>query len=369
MATRPEHFVRETRKRRVTISDLASHLNLTKGTVSRALNGYQDIAESTRLRVRRAAEHMDYRPLSHAQAIRTGRGRSIGLVLQVNEHDGHRPFVAEFLAGLSEAASRKDWTMTVATAESDEDTLRLLDTLSGARKADGFILPRTKIDDPRVTFLRDHDIPFILYGRTENSSGCAWFDIQSEAATEEAVRRLAALGHRRIGFVPGGVGYMYSRLRLDGYRAGLAAAGLPVDEGLIANAAVNRTDGETAAAYLTSLSDPATAIVYSVDRAALGAYRFAQGSGLKIGRDLSLISYDGIPESTLIDPPLSTYQVDTRKAGERLAELLIERIRGKACEDCRELGAATFLDRKSHGPVPANAGKPNTKKPTRETMK
>lgn len=90
--------------RRVTISDLADYLNLTKGTVSRALNGYDDIAENTRLRVKRAAEQLNYRPLSHAQAIRTGRVRSLGLVLQVNEHDGHRPFVAEFLAGLSEAA-------------------------------------------------------------------------------------------------------------------------------------------------------------------------------------------------------------------------------------------------------------------------
>lgn len=180
MAEMPNDAMREPRKRRVTISDLASHLSLTKGTVSRALNGYQDISESTRLRVRRAAEQMNYRPLSYAQAIRTGRGRSIGLVLQVNEHDGHRPFVAEFLAGLSEAASREDWTLTVATAESDEATLRLLDKLSSEHKADGFILPRTKTDDPRVSFLREHGIPFILYGRTENSMGCAWFDIESE---------------------------------------------------------------------------------------------------------------------------------------------------------------------------------------------
>lgn len=355
MAVEPEISRRDIRKRRVTISDLATHLNPTKGTVSRALNGYQDIAEATRLRVRRAAEQLDYRPLSHAQAIRTGRGRSIGLVLQVNEHDGHRPFVAEFLAGLSEAASREDWTLTVATAESDEDTLRLLDALSSARKADGFILPRTKTTDPRVTYLRNHNIPFILYGRAENSSGCSWFDIESEAAIEEAVTRLAALGHRRIGFVPGGKGYMYSRLRLHGYHLGLEAAGLPMDENLIANAAVSQAEGELAASRLACLSDPATAIVYSVDRAALGAYRFARDKGLIIGRDLSLISYDGIPEGTLIDPPLSTYQVDTRKAGVRLAELLIERIRGKAPEDCRELGTATFLDRQSHGLAPARS--------------
>ena len=86
-------------------SYLKNELGLAKGTVSRALNGYPDISESTRQRVKHAAEVMGYSPLSHAQAIRTGVVRSIGLVLQTSEHDGHRPFLASFLAGISEAAS------------------------------------------------------------------------------------------------------------------------------------------------------------------------------------------------------------------------------------------------------------------------
>jgi len=75
---------------RVTISDVSEALGLTKSTVSRALNGYADISESTRLRVRRAADKMGYRPLSHAQAIRTGRTKSLGLVIQMADHDAQR---------------------------------------------------------------------------------------------------------------------------------------------------------------------------------------------------------------------------------------------------------------------------------------
>ncbi|MFW2542323.1 LacI family DNA-binding transcriptional regulator [Primorskyibacter sp. 2E107] len=348
-AVKPE---RQSRAKRVTIADLARHLDLTKGTVSRALNDYPDISESTRTRVRKAAENLGYRPLSHAQAIRTGRTKSIGLVLEVTEHDAHRPFVDKFLAGLSEAASRQDWTMTVATAAGDQDTLRLLQKLSDERKADGFILPRTKLDDPRIAFLRDHQIPFVLYGRTEDPTGCAWFDITSEDAMCEAVQTLAALGHRRIGFVPGGSGYTYTKLRHEGYAAGLKAAGLPFDAALVSEPAVNPAAGEAAAHMLVSLGAPATAIVYSLDRAALGAYAAAKTRGLTIGRDLSLISYDGIPEGALITPQLTTWAVDTRKAGERLAELLIRLIRGAAPEDCRELAPARLLDRASHGPAP-----------------
>ena len=228
---------------RVQIADVAAHLGVTKSTVSRALNGYSDISDATRQRVVRAAETLGYQPLSHAQAIRTGRVRSMGLILEMHEHDGHRPFVAEFLAGLSEAASREAWTLTVATVTSDADTRRLLADLADQRKADGFILPRTKLKDARVDFLRARDIPFVLYGRVEDPTSCAWFDIESEAAMEEAVLRFAALGHKRIGYIGGAQGYTYARLRYEGYRAGLRAAGLECVEGVCSGSAVTRAEG------------------------------------------------------------------------------------------------------------------------------
>ena len=99
---------------RVKIDELAEHLGLSKSTVSRALNGYSDIAETTRKRVENAARKLGYRPLSHAQAIRTGRVRAIAMVLNSEEPDGHNPFLQEFLAGACEAASGFDWTMTIS---------------------------------------------------------------------------------------------------------------------------------------------------------------------------------------------------------------------------------------------------------------
>ncbi len=336
--------------RRVTINDLADELGLAKGTVSRALNGYPDISDSTRQRVKRAADRMGYRPLSHAQAIRTGRVRSIGLVLQINEHDGHRPFLADFLAGLSQAASDENWTMTVATASSEEDTLATLARLVDEQKADGFILPRTYLDDARAQFLREAGVPFVMFGRTRDATGCAWFDIASEDAMKDAVLRLAGLGHERIGFVGSDAQYTYSGLRVAGYRAGLEAAGLPFDADLMAGPAMNRSEGADATAKLLALDSPPTAIVAAMDQAAFGAYDAARDRGLIIGRELSVISYDGLPETELMAPALSTFSVDNRHAGGELTRLLIARIRGAAPEDLRRLSPARFEDRGSHGP-------------------
>lgn len=336
--------------RRVTINDLAGALGVTKSTVSRALNGYADISPATRARVQRQAEIMGYRPLSHAQAIRTGRTRSLGLALQTDEPGALRAFLSDFLAGLTRQASAENWTLTVATAETEPDLLTTITRLVEEQKADGFILPRTLSDDPRVTLLRDREVPFVLFGRTEDDAGCAWFDIEGEAAIRDAVLRLARMGHARIAFVNGGPRYHFSRLRADGYLQGLAQADLCDAPVLRADVAMSAAEGAAATRRLLALSQPPTAIIFATDVAALGAYTVAADLGLRIGSDLSTISYDGLPEGQFAVPRLTTFSVDSRRAGERLAALLIRRIRGTDPEHLRELQPARLIEGLSDGP-------------------
>ena len=338
------------RRDRVTIADMAAALGLTKSTVSRAMNGYPDISEATQLRVKRMAEKMSYQPLSHAQAIKTGRTRSIGLVLQLSDHDAQRPFLAEFLAGVSAGAHAEGWTLTVAASDSHEDLIATFQALDRDGKADGFILPRAERDDPRVAFLRDAHIPFVLFGRQTETAGCAWFDVLGEDAMRDAVLHLAAQGHDRIGFINGATKYHYAAIREDGFCAGMAQAGLAVDPQLIAQDAVTIADGEAAAARLLQHTAPPTALVCAVDFAALGAYEAVAKRGGIVGRDVSIVGYDGIPEGEHASPPLTTFSVDNTFAGEQLSRLLIRRIRGEAVEELRQIATANFVSRGSVGP-------------------
>lgn len=336
--------------KRTTIADVSQALGLTKSTVSRALNGYPDISEATRLRVLRMSEKLGYRPLSQAQAIRTGRARAIGLVVQLSEHDAHRPFLAEFLAGLSQSASAEGWTLTVAAADSEAATLGLMRDLVQDRKADGFILPRTLWDDPRVKMLREDDVPFVLFGRVRAPEGCAYFDVLGEEAVSDAVARLAALGHRRIGFVNGSDRYAYSHFRRDGYRAGLAKAGIEFDPALMVEGALSSADGSAASAVLLGRPAPPTAIIFATDKLALGAYETADRLGLRVGADVSFVGYDGAPEGAAVRPGLTSYGVDYRSAGEVLASQLIARIEGADPDGLRRLVPASFCARASMGP-------------------
>ena len=335
---------------RTTIVDVARSLDITKGTVSRALNGYSDISDRTRRRVKRKARELGYIPLSHAQAIRTGNAKSLGLVLQVNEHDAHRPFLAGFLAGVTKSVTSSGWTLTVAAADSDREMLSTLARLVNERKVDGFILPRTWVVDPRIEFLKSEGVPFVLYGRSTEPDGCAWFDILGEQAMEEAVLRLHEFGHTRIAFVNGGSQYYYSQLRLQGYLSGLRKSGLEQDRSLIRENAVTVEQGAKTAADLLSLPHPPTAFLYATDAAALGLYRTAQQFNLGIGSDLSVISYDGIPESAYASPQLTTYSVDRNHAGWRLGHLLMARIHGAPLESLRETEHARLIERNSDGP-------------------
>ncbi|MGB0661501.1 MAG: LacI family DNA-binding transcriptional regulator [Mangrovicoccus sp.] len=339
-----------TGRKRATINDVARALGLTKGTVSRALNGYPDISDRTRRRVRHMADRLGYLPLAQAQAIRTGRVRAIGLVLQVGEPDAQRPFLADFLSGVTGAAGAEGWSLTVATAQHHDDTREVLERLLAERKADGFILPRTRLSDPRIDLLRQENVPFVLYGRTGDPTGCAWFDMLGEQAMAEAVHRLYAFGHRRIGFLGGAEGMCYNHLRRQGYLTAMAELGLTLAPELEARGATTIASGIIGAKEILQAAEPPTAIVCATDMAALGAMRVAAEYGLRVGQDLSLTGYDGVPQGAWTDPPLTTFEVDNAAVGARLATLLLRLIHGEAPENLRETAPARLCARGSDGP-------------------
>lgn len=340
--------------KRVTINDVADRLGMAKGTVSRALNGYADIAENTRRKVERTARRMGYVPLASAQSIRTGRCRAIGLVLEQDAHDQHSPFLTDFLAGISREASREGWTLTVASASYGQDLRDTAGRLVEQQKADGFILPRTRVEDDRIDFLETSGTPFILYGRTRfgqsDSAPCSWYDINGEGAMRTAVVQLAKLGHSRIAYVGYDQQFNFSLLRYQGYLSGLEEAHLPHDPNLCRFECMTTEDGATAVEDLLRLNLPPTAIVFATDEAAFGAFAVARARKLRIGQQLSVLSYDGLPRGQYSDPPLSSFHVDNRKAGETLARLLIRQVRGEPAETLTRLDEAVLKQRGSSGP-------------------
>ena len=215
----------------VTIDDVARHVGVAKGTVSRVLNNYTDISEETRKRILNAVQELGYQPSATARNLKRGRQDTLGIVIPVGHGSGADPFLAEFIDGIARALDELGLDLLVTTAHSREHMIESLERLIARRKVDGFIVTRTEVDDPRVAYLQERRFPFVAHGRTRDPSGYAWFDIDNEAAFAEGVRHLYSLGHERIGFLGGSLELNFARQRLEGYRQALEALGVPRDPG------------------------------------------------------------------------------------------------------------------------------------------
>ncbi|MEM1399155.1 MAG: substrate-binding domain-containing protein [Pseudomonadota bacterium] len=336
--------------RQTTIVDVARYLGLAKGTVSRALNNYPDVSPATRSRVVEAAEKLGYRPSSIARRLKTKRVESIGIVMPMADNLIADPFLSEFLDGISHALDQQGQDLLVSTAPSVEATVHVYERLIAERKVDGIIVTRTRTNDPRIQFLREQGFPFVTHGQCGVLGGFAYFDIDNELAFVEAVAHIAALGHRRIGFIGGPSEFNFSRLRLLGYRTGMIKAGLEVDESLIIERPLGEEHGRTGAQELMAQPLPPTAILCTSDALAVGAMRAVRELGLRVGSDVSVIGYDGIPVGAYVEPPLTTFSQSMRNAGAKVAAMVMAVIDGAAPDSLSEMGHAVIVKRESDGP-------------------
>lgn len=336
---------------RVTIQTLANDLGLSKSTVSRALNGYADISLETKRRVSARALKIGYHPSSQARGLRSGLTQSIGLVLDMDSGNTHRPFLSHFIDGISRQISESGWTLSVATAHGMVGMIDTHRKLLLDHKVDGFIIPRNHVSDGRVALLREARIPFVVYGRCDANDDTPCFDILSEDSMREAVQRLASFGHHRIAYIGGHAGAKYQQFRLSGFKQGMIEAGLQADPELYLAMATTEEQGHRAGNALWTLDLPPSAIVCAVDRAAIGACQAAIELGLQPGHDVSVIGYDGTPEGQYAKPKLTTFAVDNHYAGKTLARLLLNIIQGRLIEPLHELHTAQLIPGDSDGPA------------------
>ena len=339
---------------RVGLKQLAQHVGLTESTVSRALNGYDDIAPATREHVRIAANTLGYRPNPTARRLATGRAETVAYMMPSGQSALSTPFVPMLLQGLGDALSVRRWDLLVVQSpvgvegEAELDTLR---KLIASGRVSGVVLSRPLQDDARIEFLKASGFPFIVHGRARDAAGYAWFDIDSRAAFRQAVDHLAGLGHRRIGMVSASTDLNFVQERLDGYLDGLTRNHLAVDSALTAFADLSDAGGRTAAAQLLAQPDPPTALLCTTDLQAIGALAAIRALGMRPGEDVSVIGYDGFWMGQHTDPPLTTLAQPQTDSGLKLGEMLLAIIDGGEPADFQILRQAELVRRSSDGPV------------------
>ena len=338
------------------LKQLSQKLGLSQTTVSRALNGYPEVNEATRLRVERAAAQYHYRPSNRAKGLATGKALAIGHVIPISsKHEMVNPVFGDFIAGAGETYARHGYEMILSTSD-DAQEEHVYRGLKARRAVDGVVVHGPRVDDGRIRLLHDIKMPFVVHGR---SSGVdlpySWLDMNNRHAFQRATDFLIDLGHKRIGLVNGMEFMDFADRRRDGYTKALIARGIPIDPALMHGREMTEVYGYQATREMLALDNPPTAFLYSSLISALGARRAVEEAGLVMGRDVSIITHDDdlsyLKNGDDI-PIFTATRSSVRMAGARVAEMLLAAIADPDLPHQHVLLEAELMVGRSTGPAP-----------------
>jgi LacI family transcriptional regulator len=314
----------------VSIRDLANKLNLSITTVSRALDGYSDVSTSTRQRVIDAAREMGYQPTYAARQLRRKRSDAIGYILPTSSPRFSDPFYSIFLAGLCDEAAEHRLDLIVSSCPPASETEQMLYTRwFNSRRVDGWILNRTRVDDWRIQFLTQNQIPFTALGRPTTTYDFPTVILDEQSGYQRLIQHLAERGHQRIAYIGASPDLVIQQERFTGYRKGLELSDLSFDSMLVRSGNLTEDSGHRAAQELLDLSNPPSAILACNDLMAIGALSAAQEKGMEVGKDLAIAGHDGIKETAYTNPPLTTLSQPTYDIARKLTRMLIQVLQEK----------------------------------------
>lgn len=308
----------------VSLRSLASDLGLSITTVSRALDGYEDVAVATRERVNKAAAAAGYRPNSAARRLRKGSSETIALVMPTEPGRFYEPVFVDLLAVIGERLAARQYDLMLLAARPGAEELAAYRRIIKDRRADACIVVRTRRHDERVALLAEAGLPFVCHGRTETHAPYAFVDGDGEAGFREVTGRLIGLGHRRIAHLAAPDHFTFAALRARGWHMAMRAAGLADDLKVLCPSAEEA--GARAAADLLSGPHRPTALICATDRIAIGAVQAVQAAGLMVGRDIAVTGHDNIHASRFTHPALTTMELDVRSVGTSLVDKLLHLI-------------------------------------------
>ncbi|WP_071674936.1 LacI family DNA-binding transcriptional regulator [Nioella nitratireducens] len=341
------------------LKQLAESLGLSQTTVSRALNGYPEVSEATRNRVQAAALRHNYRPNTRARGLATGKSHMIGHVIPIStKHEMMNPVFSDFIAGAGDIYSRAgyDMTLSIVPDDSEDDAYR---ALAQKKAVDGIVIHGPRSDERRIRLLQDLDMPFVVHGRASaESSEYSWVDVNNRRAFARATQLLLDLGHRRIAFINGLEDMDFAIRRRQGFEKALSDRGMTPDPAIMAADEMTEQNGYAAAEAMLSVAQAPTAFLVSSLISAIGVRRAIEDAGLRMGRDVSVITHDD--ELSYLgngrDVPIFTAtRSSVREAGRLAAETLLDLIDDPHRTPRHHLLEAELMLGRSTGPTPAPA--------------
>jgi DNA-binding LacI/PurR family transcriptional regulator len=341
----------------VTMDDIARRAGVSRGAVSYALNGRPGVSDGLRERIQQIALELGFTGNTPARVLRGASTEAVGLVMpRTGRTEDHTSHGRGFVAGVQQGLAEHGWNLVLRFAADRTEETAILRRWHAQRRVDGVLVLDTGAHDPRLAELARNGLPAVTVGRpADHPASQAHLPADDSAAVRETVRHLAALGHRRIGWLlgPGVPGHETSAgadLGAEAARSTTARLTLITGDG-----ADTGPDGASCARrvrrMLTSSGDRPTALVCSNDLGALIGVAVARELGLSVPADLSIMAWQDAPHLQLTTPQVTAVDHDVFGLGTQAVHLLLARIGGTTTPRA-PTRSATLRVRQSTGRAP-----------------
>lgn len=307
----------------LTLEDIARLSRVSRSTVSRVVNGDENVSPATRQRVLEVIQQHNYQPNQAARRLAAGRTETLGLVISAGVGTTFNdPYFSQVIQGVSNTCNQQDYSLMLWLSDLEHEQ-RILRHLASNNLMDGIVVSFTLADDPIVETLSRGQIPFVIIGHHPNPAINS-VDLDHQQAACLATLHLLEHGCRRIATISGPRTQIAGQDRLQGFEQTLTAAGL-FDSGLVLEGDFGEASGYDAMQKL--LSQKPDALFAANDLMAAGAYRAIYEAGLKIPDDIAVIGFDDIPLAGQLHPPLTTIRQPLQRLGQLAVERLVEILR------------------------------------------
>ncbi len=330
----------------MSLKAIAKELKLSVTTVSRALNGYDDVSKETRARVEAEAQRRGYRPNTFARRLKMGKIDAVGLVFPVHPVPLNNSVFMDMVGEISHELARHEIDLLLI-ADDDQGDKHSYMRLVQSRRVDALIVAHTLDRDPRLEQLQNAGFPFLALGRSQLPKPYAWFDFDNYAGTYQATRHLIAQGHKRIALLGENNSQAFITQRRNGYLDALREAGL--SDQLLRAIPPSRRAGFKTTQQLLALPEPPTAIVTDCNTHGDGAaMALVQAGRLEGDNRVSLVVYDGLPQDTLVEAEVGAVIQSTRQGvGRQIASMVRQLIAGDDLASLQVLWQPEFIPAKT----------------------
>ena len=333
---------------RVTIREIAEEAGVSIATVSRVVNGRDDVSPETRELVHRIVRERGYTTNRSARGLSAGRTGLIGATVPMV----HYPYFSQLVGGAAEALYEADMRLVLCpTLHLHDREVTLLERLMhGTTDGAVIILPEESSDE--LEQLLNHGYRFVVIDPLlPLNERIPAVSAAHAAGADQAMKHLLSLGHRRIGAITGPLAMKATVDRRRGYHAALAAAGIMPDPELEVEGNFEISGGLAGAERLLDLPEPPSAIFAFNDNMAIGVMQAARARGVRVPEDLSLVGFDDLDEAAIVTPALTTIRQPLAEMGRIAVSLLTRLLENQRLEALHvELGTRLVV-RDSTAPV------------------